>query len=487
MFNRKQNQINDLTSRLAWAEATIANLQGIIARAGGQGVLDMQGLASQMAADHEQAMASLNQARQEAEAGHQQAMEALAKAQQEAEADHQRRLKALDKNLTKVTRNLERAQEQERKTVARIAEQRQELDALTQETSDIRIMVDAGLNPYPHPAQSSLDLRVRLEDVRSRIKSMVRDKTAIKATSSFTFNNSSAKGRKFVSDMSKMMLRAYNSEAENCVLTVKAGNGDAARKRLERTREQAERLGTLIDLKVTHEYHRLRLEELELALAYQNAKKAEKEAEREERARLREERKAQQELEAQRAKLSKEMDHYRNVLASLRAEGRENEAATIEARLNHLHEEIDKVDSRAANIRAGYVYVISNIGAFGERMVKIGMTRRLEPMDRVRELGDASVPFGFDVHALFFSEDAVGVENRLHHHFADRRVNRVNTRREFFYVTPAQVRDALTQVAEGSLLEFTEVPEAEQYRMSLQIAEADTPSHDASEAPERVL
>ena len=137
--------------------------------------------------------------------------------------------------------------------------------------------------------------------------------------------------------------------------------------------------------------------------------------------------------------------------------------------------EIEKVDFRAANIRAGYVYVISNIGAFGDRMVKIGMTRRLEPMDRVRELGDASVPFGFDVHALFFSEDAVTVEADLHRRFADKRVNRVNTRREFFYASPAEVRDVLSEVA-GNLLEFTEEPEAEQYRLSLQMAESEKDS-----------
>ena len=141
----------------------------------------------------------------------------------------------------------------------------------------------------------------------------------------------------------------------------------------------------------------------------------------------------------------------------------------MRTRMEEVDAEIETVDFRTANIRAGYVYVISNIGSFGERMVKIGMTRRLEPMDRVKELGDASVPFNFDVHALFFSEDAVGVETSLHHHFADKRVNRINNRREFFYVTPAEVHDALTRIA-GNLLEFTEEPAAEQYRESRQIA-----------------
>ena len=95
-------------------------------------------------------------------------------------------------------------------------------------------------------------------------------------------------------------------------------------------------------------------------------------------------------------------------------------------------------------------------------MVKIGMTRRLEPTERVREFGDASVPFPFEVHALFFSEDAVALENELHNAFADGRVNRVNERREFFFATPAEVRDPLSEKV-GGLLEFTEAPEAPEY------------------------
>ena len=116
--------------------------------------------------------------------------------------------------------------------------------------------------------------------------------------------------------------------------------------------------------------------------------------------------------------------------------------------------------------RAGYVYVISNRGAFGDNIVKIGLTRRLEPTDRVRELGGASVPFRFDVHALFFSEDAVTLETDLHHHFADRAVNQVNNRKEFFFATPAEVRQVLTDKV-GNLLEFNEHPDATEYLQSV--------------------
>ena len=131
-----------------------------------------------------------------------------------------------------------------------------------------------------------------------------------------------------------------------------------------------------------------------------------------------------------------------------------------------IDEAIEANDYRAANIRAGYIYVISNVGAFGPNIVKIGMTRRLEPLDRVRELGDASVPFLYDTHALFFSDDAVTLENELHKAFADRRVNLVNERREFFFATPAEVRELLLEQKVGGLLEFTEDPEAPEYHQS---------------------
>jgi hypothetical protein len=192
---------------------------------------------------------------------------------------------------------------------------------------------------------------------------------------------------------------------------------------------------------------------------------AEKEEAREERERLREERKAEQELAAERERLDKERSHYANALQALMLSGDQEGIADLTSRLDEIDQAIAQNDYRAANIRAGYVYVISNPGAFGPNMVKIGLTRRLEPMDRVRELGDASVPFPFDVHALFFSEDAVSVETGLHQAFAARKVNRVNERREFFFATPSEVREVLMEQI-GNLLEFTDEPEATQFRQS---------------------
>ncbi len=160
--------------------------------------------------------------------------------------------------------------------------------------------------------------------------------------------------------------------------------------------------------------------------------------------------------------------HYEAAANALRMNGDLAAVGKEGRKASEIQSAIEGVIQRAANIRAGYVYVISNIGAFGEGVVKIGMTRRLDPMDRVRELGDASAPFRFDVHALFFSDNAVGVETALHQQFAKRRVNFVNAHREFFSVTPLEVKSALVEL-QGNVLQFVEAPEALEWHQSQSI------------------
>ena len=354
-----------------------------------------------------------------------------------------------------------------------ISAKRAEIRELGKKALDLREYADLqddGLYDYENPAENSVELSAKLAENRARQKSMVKNKTAVHTTTGFTFNNSASKGRKFLNDMSRMALSLYTAEAENCVKSVKAGNLETSIKRLNRCHERIERFGKFIDLYITWEYRHLRIEELQLTAQYMQAVQAEKEAERERRAELREQAKAQKELEAEMARLRKEQEHYRNVLEKMKEQGNQEEAAKLEARLAEIDKSINDVDYRAANIRAGYVYVISDVGAFGERMVKIGMTRRLDPMDRVRELSDASVPFKFDVHALFFSKDAVSLETMLHHEFEDRRVNKVNARKEFYYCTPQEVLDKLKE-KNVAVVEYRVEPEAEEYRISRRIAE----------------
>ncbi len=334
---------------------------------------------------------------------------------------------------------------------------------------------EVGLFDFDNPAASSTELAAKLEALRYRIKNAVRDKRAVTTAPRFTFNSSEAQGRKFMTDMAKVLLRAYNAEAENAVKATRAGNLHVAQTRLSRAAGQIAKSGTMIDLRIEPSYHRMRLEEIALANEHLRTVQAEKERERERRADLREQQRAAAELQAEHDRLEKERQHYLSTLAALQANGDTEGAARVRARLEDVDRAITDVDYRAANVRAGYVYVISNVGAFGERMVKIGMTRRLKPMDRVIELGDASVPFRFDVHALFFADDAVGVETMLHQAFAKQRVNKVNLRREFFYVTPSEVLDALKSHS-VEVVEYTVEPAAEEFRTSELAVDAFTPA-----------
>jgi hypothetical protein len=203
-----------------------------------------------------------------------------------------------------------------------------------------------------------------------------------------------------------------------------------------------------MSISITQAYINLKIEEVKLALDFQQKKQEEKELLKELRQQQREEEKVQKEIEAERKKLFKEQSHYRNALAAIMAQiatsGETPELAEkkaqIEAQLEDTAKAIEDVDYREANKRAGYVDIISNIGAFGENVYKIGMTRRLDPHERVDELGDASVPFNYDIHAMIFTDDAPSLETALHNAFEKNKVNKINSRREFFNVSLDEIK-----------------------------------------------
>lgn len=336
----------------------------------------------------------------------------------------------------------------------------QPVDAL----DDDSVLQDVGIYRYHHPLENAVAYRERLDQLSLRMATMVRSGLAIEKSNMFTFNGSLAKGRSLSSDLAKLMLRAYNAESENVIRTLRAGNTVVALKRLNGARDAIVKLGAIMELRISDKFHSLRVEEIELTADYQMKKEEERETARAERERLREERKVEMELAAARERLQKERSHLVTVLERLRVSGEAN--LDLERKLADVDAAITQNDFRAANIRAGYVYVISNRGAFGQHVVKIGLTRRLEPLERIQELGDASVPFRFDVHAIYFSEDAVKLEAELHEHFAKRRMNWANDRKEFFFATPADVRDVLAAKV-GNLLEFVETAESVEYLQSI--------------------
>lgn len=329
---------------------------------------------------------------------------------------------------------------------------------------DERVLQNAGVYRYHHPLENAVAYQTQLAALTEEITATIKANAAIESSNTFTLDGSLAKGRTMTNDLARLMLRAYNAEAENVIRTMRIGNSMTAIKRLEVSRDAISKLGRLMDLRITDTYHALRIREIELTSDYLVKKEEEREAARAERERLREERRVEQEFAVAREKLEKERSHLVAVINRMQTAGTTD--LELERKLADVDSAIAQNDFRAANIRAGYVYVISNRGAFGGHVVKIGLTRRLDPLERINELGDASVPFRFDVHAVFFSEDAVTLENELHQTFAATRLNWANFRREFFFATPAEVRAALAEKL-GNLLEFNEQAESSEYLQSV--------------------
>ncbi len=338
--------------------------------------------------------------------------------------------------------------------------------------SDQLMLQEVGIYQYAHPLQNSMEFKSVLDQIDTQTKLLVKSKVAVKSVSSWTVNGSEKEGAKMVRDISKLMLRAYVAEADNCIRSLKPSTREMMIQRLEKTKSTIANLGKVMQIQISDEFHDLKIQEIRTTADFLKKKEEEREEEKEVRARLREEEKVAKEIAAQKAMLEKEKQKYVNALLQMQQnESQVQDEQNLQG-IQDMQQKLAEIDAglsglveRAANTRAGHVYVISNIGAFGNRVVKIGMTRRLDPVDRVKELSDASVPFNFGVHALFFSDDAVGLETSLHHRFSDKRVNLVNMRREFFYVTPIEVREALSEL-DGHILEFTEQPEAEDFHQS---------------------
>lgn len=344
------------------------------------------------------------------------------------------------------------------------------------ETNDAVLLQEFGLYEPNYDFATSEMYKSRLDDVRREQKDMIKSGVAATGNTNWTVNNSAAKGRKMVSDMQKLLIRAFNSECDEAISKVKFNNIDTAIKRMTASRDAISKLGAMMGVEITRQYYDSKIDELHLAYEYQVKKQEEKEEQKRIREEMREQAKLQKEIEIARREIEKEQKHYQNALAKITAqiecagdaelELLSKKKEEIESQLTELDKAIKDVDYREANQKAGYVYVISNIGAFGDGVYKIGMTRRLDPMDRIDELGDASVPFNFDVHAMIFTEDAPGLEAALHRAFDNRKLNMVNTRREFFRVSLDEIKQVVKENFDKTV-EFVDVPDAEQYRQSL--------------------
>lgn len=321
----------------------------------------------------------------------------------------------------------------------------------------------------------------RIKDLRGREKEMLKQINDATKYSKWTVNGSAAQGRKMVRETTKLLMNAFNSECDEIIRKTKFSNIQKSVESIQKIAERISKLGTTMEISIPAKYVKLKQDEAYIQYDYSRFKQEEKERMRELREQEREEAKLRKEIEDKRKALEKERKQNQHALDDVmkrlaNAEGEEKGAleakkAELEAALGEIAKAKADVDYREANQRAGFVYVISNIGSFGENVYKIGMTRRLDPMERISELSDASVPFNFDVHAMIFTEDAPGLEAALHRRFEDRKVNKVNARREFFRVSLDEIKQVVKENYDKTV-EFVDVPDAEQYRVSLKMSEA---------------
>lgn len=306
--------------------------------------------------------------------------------------------------------------------------------------------------------------------IKSLQKEMISQKTAIYATTEWRVEGSKVKGRTMSNRGIRLTARAFNNECDSAISNVAWNNIERMKQRITKAFDAINKLNESNYIVIEHKYLKLKIKELMLTHEYKEKKHEEKEEQAEIRRRMREESKLQQEAE----KAQKDEEKYQKLL-----EKAQNEADKASGeKLNKLQESIkvlkldlekahaknERAKSMAQQTKSGHVYVISNIGSFGENVYKIGMTRRLEPLDRVKELGDASVPFIFDVHAMMYSDDAPALENSLHKFFDSQRVNLVNSRKEFFKVSLEEIEIQAKKIS--SSVEFIKTAEAKDYNES---------------------
>lgn len=383
--------------------------------------------------------------------------------------------------LTDELNSIDRAKFSKLQEVSRLGDIVAKLHSEIDKLSDDIAMQDFGLYTPRYSFMNAAEYKAKLETIRSEQKVMIKAGTAVLGNTNWTVNGNQSQGKKMVKDMQKLLLRAFNGECDEIVSKVKYSNFDASLKRITTSRDAISNLGKIMGIAISSRYYELKISELTLAFEYQQKLQEEKEAQRAAREAMREEQKLQREIAEARRCAEKEQNHYYNELKRIEKQisaASDDELAallekknTIETQLSHIDKSLKDIDYREANARAGYVYIISNLGSFGENVYKIGMTRRLDPMERIDELGDASVPFGFDVHAMIFSDDAPGLEAALHKAFENKKLNMVNTRREFFAVTLEEIEEVVLRNYDKTV-EFVRVPEALQYRTSLKMRES---------------
>lgn len=359
---------------------------------------------------------------------------------------------------------------------AEIVQKRSQLVVLDEEL----LLETFGFYKLKLPLLKSEQFANHFRFLRDKQKDLIRDGQATELLMKIAVEGDAKAGARLTRDIQKLLIRAFNNECDSCVENVKFNNIETFIARIEKSFDSLNKLGKIMYAQITVEFKDLKIQELQCAYEYQVVKQREKDELRRQREIQRDAQKAEQEIRAARQALEKERKHFASAISALdrRIETAEDDVARQELvaqkqslceKVTGLETQEKELDYREQNAKAGFVYIVSNLGAFGENVYKIGMTRRLEPMERIDELGDASVPFEFDLHALVFSDDAPALEAKIHSHFEAQRVNKVNRRKEFFKAELADI-EKVVRANYDKLFELTYEATAEQYRESLRVS-----------------
>lgn len=318
------------------------------------------------------------------------------------------------------------------------------------------------------------EIKNQLSILRSKQDDAVKDGSAVQITGTYS-------SKKAQNDQVKQILRCFNSECAGIIGDVTVKNADASRAKIQRAYATINKIFQVDGVEISYPYLSLKLEELSLVYSYMVKEEEEREQKKAIREQMLEEEKVRREIEREKQKLEKEESHFSGEVKKLMSYLQKSKddverqlyidkIQELEEKLKALQADKENVLQREQNTRAGFVYIISNLGSFGEDVYKIGMTRRLDPMDRIAELSSASVPFPFDVHAMIFSEDAPGLETILHQYFDKLRVNKVNPRKEFFRVDLEEIKKVVLE-HHNATTHFVDIPDAIEYRQTLQLEE----------------
>lgn len=369
---------------------------------------------------------------------------------------------------TRVLEELETKLREERSVTEDLAERAKSLRKTLSSLSEEIKLCDLNFYTPHYNFERSLDYERALSKNRDEQKKLIQTGRAVVAEPSVHCD------KKLGKLLVRLLVRAFNSECDLLVEKVDYKNIVIFENRLNNSFTQLNKLTLHYDVMITPEFLNLKLAELRIYHEFQEKKQAEAEEQRQIREIMREEIRAEREMEKAKAEAEKEERKYQALLDKIMEAARKAQGAELDrmnAQIAVLQQQLEEAKakeraiSQAQQTKAGYVYVISNVGSFGENVFKIGMTRRLEPQERVDELGDASVPFQFDVHAMIYYENAPELENKLHQRFEANRVNKINPRKEFFRVSLDEIEEAARQYKAD--ITFTRIAEAKEYRQTL--------------------